>query len=81
MDKISSFKKESKINYKKHYLKNYVITNTSKNERKSNIFHKQTISCMEDISKTLKNNSQSKQKNRKTKIPINLGLPYLFRYI
>lgn len=71
MDKISSFKKESKINYKKHYLKNYVITNTSKNERKSNIFHKQTISCMEDISKTLKNNSQSKQKNRKTKISKN----------
>ena len=71
MDKISSFKKESKFNYKKNYLKNYVITNTIKNERKTNIFHKQTISCIEDISKTLKNSSQSKQKNRKTKISKN----------
>ena len=71
IEKISSIKKESRINYKKNYIKKYMKTINSKNDGKSNIFHRQTISCMENISKTLKNNSQNKQRKRKSKISQN----------
>ena len=61
IDKISTLKKEARNIYKKNYLKNYNQKMNFKLVDKNKIFHKQTISCLEDISKILKKKSQSKE--------------------
>ena len=63
--KISSFKKEEGNITKKNYLKNYKQKMNFKLIDRNKIFHKQTISCMEDVSKILKNKSQNKDKKGK----------------
>ena len=64
--KISSFKKEEGNITKKNYLKNYKQKMNFKLIDRNKIFHKQTISCMEDVSKILKNKSQNKDKKGNT---------------
>ena len=61
IDKISTLKKEARNIYKKNYLKNYNQKMNFKLVDKNKIFHKQTISCLEDVSKILKKKSQSKE--------------------
>ena len=63
--KISFFKNESKINNKKSYLKNYKQKDILNKIDKTNIIHKQTITCMENISKMLINKSKNTHKKIK----------------
>jgi len=66
IDKITSLKKDERNNInKKNYLKNYKQKMNFKLVDKNKIFHKQTISCMEDVSKILINKSQNKDIIRK----------------
>lgn len=63
-NKIPSIVKEQRNN-KKNYLKNYPQKNelngNNTNKNKNIVYHKQAVSCLEDISKILKNNSKTKK--------------------
>ena len=68
IERSSSIKNESKINNKNNYIKNYKHKSNLKKINENLFIHKQTISCMDDISKFFRNKSKNKQTKRKSSI-------------
>ena len=66
---IKEAKEEVKYIKKKDFLKNYPQKKYSNdiNKNKNNIYHKQAVSCLEDISKILKNKKKADKRQKQLK--------------